>query len=32
MGRLRDPVVGRPGDQIMGHSGDEQGTSVIHVF
>ena len=32
MGRLRDPVVGRPGDQIMGRSGDEQGTSVIHVF
>ena len=32
MGRLRDPVAGRPGDQIMGRSGDVSGTSVIHVF
>ena len=32
MRRLWDPVVERPGDQILGRSGDEQGTSVIHVF
>ena len=31
-GRLRDPVLGRPGDQIMGRSGDIPGTSIIHVF
>ena len=31
-GRLRDPVAGRPGDQMMGRSGDVPGTSVIHVF
>ena len=30
--RLWDPVVGRPGDQMMGRSGDIPGTSVIHVF
>ena len=30
--RLRDPVGGRPRDQMMGHSGDVSGTSVIHVF
>ena len=29
---LRDPVAGRPGDQMMGRSGDVLGTSVIHVF
>ena len=32
MGRLRDPVAGHPGDQMMGRSGDVPGTSVIHVF
>ena len=31
-GRLRDPVLGRPGDQMMGRSGDIPGTSIIHVF
>ena len=31
-GRLRDAVAGRPGDQIMGRSGDVRGTSVIHIF
>ena len=31
-GRLRDPVAGRPGDQMMGRSGDVPGTLVIHVF
>ena len=32
MGHLQDPVVGRPGDQMMGRSGDVPGTPVIHVF
>ena len=32
MGHLRDPVVGRPRDQMMGRSGDVPGTSVIYVF
>ena len=32
MGRLRDPVAGRPGDQMMGKSGDVPGTLVIHFF
>ena len=32
MGRLRDPVARRPGDQMMGRSGDVRGTSVINVF
>ena len=32
MGRLRDPVAGRSGDQMMGRSRDVAGTSVIHVF
>ena len=31
-GRLRNPVEGRPGDQMMERSGDVPGTSVIHVF
>ena len=31
-GCLRDPVAGRPGDQMMGRSGDVHGTSVIYVF
>ena len=31
-GRLRDPVAGRPGDQMMGRSGDVRGTSVMHDF
>ena len=31
MGRLRDPVAGSPGDQMMGRSGDVPETSVIHV-
>ena len=31
-GRLRDPVAGRPEDQIIGRSGDVSGTPVIHVF
>ena len=30
--RLRDPVAGRPGDQMMGRSGDVRGRSVIYVF
>ena len=32
MVRLRDPVTGCAGDQMMGRSGDVPGTSVIHVF
>ena len=32
MGHLRDPVVGRPGDQMMRHSRDIRRTSVKHVF
>ena len=31
-GRLRDPVAERPGDQMMGRSGNVRGTSVIYVF
>ena len=31
-GPLRDSVVGRFGDQMMGRSGDVRGTLVIHVF
>ena len=31
-GRLRDPVAGRPRDQMMGRSGDVRRTSVIYVF
>ena len=31
-GRLRDPIVGRPWDQMMGRSGDVRRTSVIYVF
>ena len=31
-GRLRDPVAGRLGDQIIGRSKDVHGTSVIYVF
>ena len=31
-GRLRDPVAGCHGDQIMGRSGDVPGTSVIYIF
>ena len=30
--RLRDPVAGRPWDQMMGRSKDVRGTSVKHVF
>ena len=29
---LRDPVAGRPRDQIMGRSRDVPRTSVIHAF
>ena len=29
---LQDPVAGRPGDQIIGRSGDVCRTSVKHVF
>ena len=29
--RLRDPVAGRPGDQMMGRSGDIPGTLVIYL-
>ena len=32
MGRLRDPVAGRPGDQMMRRLEDVPGTSVIYVF
>ena len=32
MGRLQDPVAGRPGDQMMGRSGNVAGMLVIHVF
>ena len=32
MGRLRDPVAGHPGDQMMGRSGYVRGTLVIHSF
>ena len=31
-GCLWDPALGRPGDQMMGRSGDVRGTLVIHVF
>ena len=31
-GRLRDPVAGRPWDQMMGRSKDVRGTSVKYVF
>ena len=31
-GRLRDPVAGRPWDQMMRRSKDVRGTSVKHVF
>ena len=31
-GRLRDPVSGRPADQMIGRSRDFRGTSVKHVF
>ena len=31
-GRLRDPVTGRPGDQMMGRSGDVPGTSAYMSF
>ena len=31
-GRLRDRVVGCPGDKMMGHSRDDHGTSVKHYF
>ena len=31
-GRPRDPVPGRPSDQMMGHFGEVRGTSVIYVF
>ena len=31
-GRLRDPVTGRAGDQIMGLSGDVRGTFVMYVL
>ena len=31
-GCLRDPVAGRPEDQMMGRSGYDPGTQVIHVF
>ena len=32
MVRLWEPGAGRPGDQMMGRSGDVHGTSVIHFF
>ena len=32
MGHLRDPVVGRPRDQMMGRSGDVPGTSSYMFF
>ena len=31
-GHPRDPLVGRPGDNMVGHSKDVRGTSVIHAF
>ena len=31
-GGLRDPVSGRPADQMMGHSRDFRGTSVKYVL
>ena len=31
-GRLRDPVAGRPWDQMMGCSKDIRGTLVKYVF
>ena len=31
-GRLRDPVAGRPEDEMMGRSRDVPGKSIIHVF
>ena len=32
MGRLRDIVEGRPGDEMMGRSRDVRGTSVKKLF
>ena len=32
MGRLRDTVVGRPTDQMMGPSEDVHGIMVLHVL
>ena len=32
MGRLRDPIVGRPGDEMIGHSGDVRGTLLYMFF
>ena len=32
MGHLRDPVAGRPWDQMIGCSRDARGTLVKHVF
>ena len=31
-GRLRDPIAGRPRDQLIGRSGDVRGTSVTHFL
>ena len=31
-GHLRDPVPGRPGDQMMGRSRNIPGTSLILIF
>ena len=31
-GRPRDPIAGRPLDQMMGRSGDVRKASVIYVF
>ena len=29
---LQGQIAGRPADQMMGHSGNIRGTSVIYVF
>ena len=31
-GRMRDPVVGCPRDQMMGHSRDVRKTPIKHAF
>ena len=31
-GRLRDPITGRPGNQMMGRSGDVRGRRLYMFF
>ena len=32
MGRVRDIVAGRPGNKMIGHSGDVRETSFVYFF